>query len=327
MRKLSTIVVLCLMLCLSARAETSRVILYTAYEQQGWGDRVQAVFIDEDGGVWEVSGFAANMRWPSSPEAQAKYLSEEASAEPMGALIHDDLFALESLIAAVEDQGRGQRPGLYCDFGTSCSYAVRYDAGGEPSCVLLGAYGDHAFANTDPNAQALYASLLRLSSPEASDEDIMSAVGLQPVALSDFCGYDPASLNDAELTALFMGCEGGPIPVDLSEEEAQRIRRLAQYGSVAIKANAIDVTGGYTAYRFSDRDDNTIADIALYGGLLYWSDGMYRLMEGTQDRHAEQYGISAAPFPYGHCKWWVSVCAVTLFEGSLIRREAAADRF
>ena len=147
--------------------------------------------------------------------------------------------------------------------------------------MLLGAYGDLAFANTDPNAQALYASLLRLSSSDASDEDIMNAVGLRPVALSDFCGYNPAALNDAELTALFMDCEGGPIPMDLSEEEVERIRRLAQYGSVTLKANAIDVTGGYTAYRFSDGDDNTVADIALYNGLLYWSDGMYCLKEGT----------------------------------------------
>ena len=133
MRKLSMIVVLCLMLCLPAHAETSRVILYTAYEQQGWGDRVQAVFIDEAGSVWEENGFASNMGWPPSPEAQAKYLSEMNSAAPMGALTHDDLFALESLIAAVEDQGRSLRPGLYSDFGTSRSYAVRYDASGEPS--------------------------------------------------------------------------------------------------------------------------------------------------------------------------------------------------
>ena len=69
MRKLSMIVVLCLMLCLPAHAETSRVILYTAHEQQGWGDQVRAVFIDEAGSVWEVTGSTANMRWPLDPEA------------------------------------------------------------------------------------------------------------------------------------------------------------------------------------------------------------------------------------------------------------------
>ena len=62
MRKVSFILTLCLMLSLTAHAETPRIILFTAYEQQGWGDRVQAEFVDEDGGVWELNGYASNMR-------------------------------------------------------------------------------------------------------------------------------------------------------------------------------------------------------------------------------------------------------------------------
>ena len=198
----------------------------------------------------------------------------------MGTFSHDDVFAIKSLIASVEDQGNSLRPGLYNDYGTSRSYAVRYAPEGEMTCILLGAYGDLAFSNTDPNAQALYATLISLSSDEVSDDDIMNYIGLQPIPLSTFCGYDPAALNEAKLSATYMDCEAGPIPMELSEEENQRIRRLAQNGSVTLKANALDVTGGYTVYSFSDKEDNLIADITLYEGLLISrSDGMYHLNE------------------------------------------------
>ncbi len=271
------LMILCLLLSGTAYARESRIILYTVYEQQGWGDRVEVHYIDEDGVIRSLEGYASSMGWPYSPEEQVRYLSGTSSAKTVGEISFDDVFDLKSMIVSVEDQGRKMHAGGYNDYGTVSSFAVRYDHEDEPSCVLLGAWGDNAFTNTDPNAQGLYAALYRLLTGTEDIRQLMAYIGAQPVRLSDFLGYDPQALKTARISAVYNDCEAGPFPVELSTEDEAAIRQLALGGSVLLKANAVSVTGGYVDYIFTDENGQVIAVITLDHGLLYSRDGMYYL--------------------------------------------------
>lgn len=274
-RKASVLLALCLLLGLAARADAPRVILYSAYQQEGWGDRVEVFWVDRSGGLWTLSGSASSLKWPSDPEAQAKYLNETNAAVQTGALSSDDALALASLAWSVEDHGRQMGAGTMLDYGVSANFAVRYDGDGVPACVLLSAYGARAFSNPDDDALALNFALAKLTAQGISDEELMRALGINPVSLPEFCGYDPAALYGATLTAQYMDCEEGPIPVELDDAEEQRIRNLALNGSVVMKANALEVTGGSTDYIFRDQNGEVVAVISLYDGLLFTGDGMY----------------------------------------------------
>lgn len=277
MRKLCTLIAVCLALCPIARAEAPRPILYSAYLQQGWGDRVAISAIDEAGGLWTLSGYASSMGWPDSPAEQALYLSAADSRAPAGALGSEELTALKSLVAAVEGQGDRLSPGQTLDYGTTRIYAVRYDADGTPDCVLLYAYGDNMFANTDYNAQALTLALARAFSDGAEFDPGQLPGGFQPVALSAFCGYDPAALANAAVSAVLIDCEAGPQALEVSDGEAESLRRLAREGRVTGKANALCTTGGYVVFAFTGADGGELASFSLYHGLLVREDGMYTL--------------------------------------------------
>lgn len=103
--------------------------------------------------------------------------------------------------------------------------------------------------------------------------------GFAPVRLSDFCGYDADALEGATLTANYIDCEEGILPVTLDAAESERIRALAMHASVTNKANDFDVSGDITVYTFTNAAGETLASISLHDGLLVWTDGMYRLDE------------------------------------------------
>lgn len=276
MRKLCFIL-LCLALGLAASAETPRPILCSVYEQQGWGDRVTISFIDEDGGLWAAEGSASKLGWKGSLEDKALRMTGLDGLRRVGEVSFDDVFSIKSLIESVEDQGRSLHAGTTLDYGIVYEYAVRYDQDDAPECVLLNACGDDAFANSDANAQGLRLWLVKaFAQGEALETDqILSALGIVPTPMSEFCGYDAFAIAGAEVTATLMDCEEGPIPAEISGKEADALRQLAEHGSVIAKANATEVTGNIYAIRFADAAGNEVASFDLYHGLLVRRDGMY----------------------------------------------------
>ena len=256
--------------------ETARPILYAAYRQMGWGDRIEIACVDEKGGLWAAEGSDSSLHWPYGTEEQLSYLQERKKLTQIGLLSSDDLFTLKSLVASVMPQDGNPTPWA-CDAGTESMYAVRYGADGAAEHVLLAMTGDDYFENKDPNAQALYVYMHRLFTLTSYADMRSGAWGFQPVSLAAFCGFEGLDLKDAVVAAQYNDCESGPQALEISETEEKALRRLAAEGRVTGKANATTTTGGTVSIVFRDPEGQYLCSFELYHGLLVRSDGMYTI--------------------------------------------------
>ncbi len=252
-----------------AEAEAPRIMLFTFYEQMGWGDRVEAGCVDDAGVLWTLSGSAAEICWRYGEEYE--YLSG-AALTPAGKLEGEALFDLAGMVECVQAQEGGPSP-VAEDAGTEQSWAVRQDG----TRVLLGMSGDEMFENMDPTAQALYLRLRELFPSVTCYGEGMGPAGFQPVSLAEFCGYDPETVRGAALRCADQDCEAGSIQRELSPEEEEEIRELAVAGRVTGKENCAMVTGGTRSFSFYDEADRCVASLEFYRGLLVRPDGMYRV--------------------------------------------------
>lgn len=260
-----------------ALAERPRIILYTAYRQIGWGDAVQIGAMDEKGGLWVSTGYDSELKWPYGWEKQLEYLGASDQLEEAGKLSYEELFSLKSLISSV--QATEEKPvGWMCDAGTETSRAVRYDRKGNAEAILLGMTGDSLLENTDPNAQALYLKL-RMLFPfvRCYAGEISESWGFQPVPIAAFCRLYGIDWDSAKVSAWYTDCEAGPRERTLTEDEEKQILDIMKTAVVVGKENAADVTGGTTAFFFSDRDGNSLGSVEFYNGLLVRGDGMYQI--------------------------------------------------
>lgn len=284
MKKLLTcalILALCLGMWTAAGAEEKpeRVILYTAYVQMGWGDRIEMGCVDEEGGLWTLSAPSASqagIEWPAGPEDQLAFLTGSGLLTRTGELSRDEIFDLKSLIVGVGDMYQYAIP-VANDAGEEVSWSVDYDRDGAARPVRLGMSGDDRYENTDPDAQALYARLRTLFPGVTCYSDGMGPAGFQPVKLYEFCSFDAAALADADVKAAYMDCEAGPNELELDAEDVEAARRLALEATVTGKANGTMTTGGTVVYSYYDRAGNWLCSVELYQGLLVMNDGMYAL--------------------------------------------------
>ena len=250
-------------------------VLYTCYRQMGWGDRVEIGYVDSKGDCWLLTGSDSELKWPYRPAEQIQYLSGH-SFEKVGTLDHDDLFALKSLIYAVEPSTGSSVPAAN-DAGTERTYAVRTGKDGAPDPVLLGMSGDDMFENMDPNAHGLYLAARRLFPGVTAYGGSMGPAGFTPVSIAEFCSL--GSLTGATVKAVFNDCEAGPAEIALSRAEQKEILSLAARGTVTGKVSAVSTTGGYRTYFFY-RGGKCLGSVDLCDGLLYRNDGMYAIEAG-----------------------------------------------
>ena len=255
--------------CAEASAEP---VLITYYRQLGWGDRVEIGYVDSAGSCWLLTGSDSELKWPYRSAEQIRYLSEH-SFEMAGSLSSDDLFALKSLVYAVEPSTEPSHPAAN-DAGTERTYAVRYGRDGTPEPVLLGMSGDDMFENTDPNAQGLYLAARRLFPRVTAYGGSMGPAGFTPVKVSEFCGL--GRLAGATVKAVFNDCEAGPREIALCRAEQKEILRLAGEGLVTGKVSAVSTTGGFRTYYFY-RGGKCLGSFDICDGLLYRNDGMYSI--------------------------------------------------
>ena len=250
-------------------------ILYTYYRQMGWGDRVEIGYIDSNGDCWMLAGSDSELQWPFKPEEQIQYLSEHSFGKT-DTMKYDELFALKSLISAVEPSDEPSHP-VADDAGTERTYAVRYNKNGSSEPVLLGMSGDDMFENTDPNAQGLYLAARRQFPEVTAYGDNMGPTGFTPVNIVEFCNL--GSLKGATVKAVFNDCEAGPGAVVLSPADQNEMLKLVSEGVVTGKVSAINTTGGYRTYSFF-RGGKCLGSVDIYKGLLYRNDGMYSIEAG-----------------------------------------------
>ena len=107
--------------------------------------------------------------------------------------------------------------------------------------------------------------------PEGLDE----AFEGYPVPVWKFCRGLRDGLDTALITAAQTSCEEGPLPVEITPEEAEQIRSLAMNGMVTDKANEISVTGGTWIYTFTTPGGKHLLSVEMFEGLIVGSDGMY----------------------------------------------------
>ena len=258
--------------------ETQRIILYTCYQNVfPDGVALEAGCVDEEGNLWIYSGTIPDRDHSVPMDEYLATLIAEGTMTNAGQMSWDDLFELNSLIFSVEDQG-AETEAVFEGGGAESSYAVVY-IGDEPAQrILLGVSGDSRFENTDPNAQALYLRLRELF-PDVTNYFGGDAGprGFQTVSLVEFMGWQDIDFTRVVITGWDMDCEAGPIPFELSEENAEEIIQFILNNHVTGKANATMVTGGTTEYIISDENGNYLAALELYEGLLVRNDGMYHL--------------------------------------------------
>ena len=93
-----------------------------------------------------------------------------------------------------------------------------------------------------------------------------------------FCHGRRDGLETAVITGYTVSCEEGPIPYEMTPEEAEEIRSLAINGMVTGKANDMSVTGGTWLYSFESPEGEYLLSVEMFKGLIVSADGMYNYM-------------------------------------------------
>ena len=137
----------------------------------------------------------------------------------------------------------------------------------------LAEYGQEDFTAYNSTCTLQDGALVRVfhsSYPGGPEEDST------PVPVWKFCHGLRDGLDTAVITAYTTDCEAGPAPAEITEEEAEQIRRLAMSGAVTEKASDEMVTGGTWLYTFETPGGKHLLTIEMYKGQIVGSDGMYR---------------------------------------------------
>ena len=261
-------------MCATAFAESTQqarnIILFTEYQQMGWGEVFQFGALDADGTLW-VYGSTSRGDVPYEAEALLAWAETSDRLEAAGTVSHATLSDIISLVNTVPMQ-KVVTHSYACDAGTQTSYAIRKDRDGKVEIIVLGMAGDDTFENTDPAAQSLYRSLLSLFRSVKSYDGIanIAPAGFQTVDILSFCGYEGVDLTKYTMTAYANDCEAGA-----SETEPVMSAEDIMSMMVTRKQNSISTTGNTITYCFTDTEDNMIAVFEFYNGLLVCSDGMY----------------------------------------------------
>lgn len=111
--------------------------------------------------------------------------------------------------------------------------------------------------------------------PEETEE-------FQPMPVWKFFHGFRDGLDTAVISAYNSSCEEGPLPVEISPEEAEEIRLLAMNGTVVKKANDMSVTGGTRIYSFYTPGGVHLLSIEIFEGLAVGNDGMYEYVSETR---------------------------------------------
>ena len=138
-------------------------------------------------------------------------------------------------------------------------------------------FGEDTFNAYNTTCEFRDGQLIRVihsSYPQGPDES--ADADPQPVPVWKFCHGLRDGLDTAVITGWTTDCEEGSIPIEMTPEETEEIRRLAMNGTVTGKAGDESVTGGTWVYTFETPGGKHLLTIELYRGMIVAPDGMYR---------------------------------------------------
>ena len=185
------------------------------YQQEGWGNRSSATFLDDEGCIWRYESAAP---LPDTEEARLAFLSETDGAVPVGQMDFWRMLELCSLIESAQSWQLEPQPAGAVDFGLNTYSAVRYGTDGRAEVIPLAVSGDRTAENPEPNAYALYVALFdEIMIYETANPTWLQPMNLPREPLAAFCGLEETIFEGATLTVTFSDPQSGECEYPLDE--------------------------------------------------------------------------------------------------------------
>lgn len=248
------------------------------YQQDGWGDRSSATFLDDGGRIWR---YESAEPLPDTDEARLSFLAETDCAVFAGQMDFGRMLDLISLIESAQPWPLEPQPAGAADFGLNTYSAVRYGADGSAEVIPLAVSGDRTAENLEPNAYALYVALFN----EIMVHETEGPAWLQPMniprePLAAFCGLDETIFEGATLAVSFFDPQSGEREYALDADEMREKLNWLAGLSVTLKQNALPSAGHTCVYTLYSAQGEKLADFAFFRDLLATGDGMYAVEAG-----------------------------------------------
>ena len=256
------------------------VILYGVHRPNpstGW---VSVGCIDAAGSLWLAA--RADVPWPARDEDIREMLRTRRGMTLHGSLVDTradgtlmnsawfSRVAPDMISAIPQSEGKPRKTGI--DIGQEGVWALRKNESGEEESVLLGMSGSYAYENPSPDAQRLYLFMWRaLSSNEIFTADSIgyaaedvSPRGFQGVTVREFFGLSDGDFSSASVSAVYRDADCGPETKELTSEEVNSLRALAEYGMVIRKESVWDMPEDVLTCTYTDAQGNTLGEIRLF---------------------------------------------------------------
>ncbi len=140
----------------------------------------------------------------------------------------------------------------------------------------LDAFGQESFTAYNTTCAFRDGMLVKVTNypyPHGPEEN--GDADFRPEPVWKFCHGLRDGLDTAVITGYETDCEEGLIPIEMTAEEIENVRRIAMYGMVTGKVSEEMRTGGTWVYVFETPGGKHLLSIEMYGGMIAGSEGMY----------------------------------------------------
>lgn len=263
---------------LADETRSSRIILMCCYQQDGWGGRSSATFLDDEGCIWRYENAAP---LPDTDEARLAFLAKTASVISVGQVDFWRMLELLSLIESAQPWPLEPQPAGAVDFGLNTFSAVRYGADGSVEVIPLAVSGDRAAENPEPNAHALYVALFHeIMIHETADPAWLEPKSIPREPLAAFCGLDETLFEVASLAVSYSDPRSGEREYMPDEDETRETLDWLAGLVVTCKRSALPYAGHTCVYTLYSPQGEKLAALEFFHDLLVTGDGMYAVEPG-----------------------------------------------
>lgn len=273
------------------------VVLYGVYRPNPGTGTVAVGCVDSGGNVWLAE--QADVPWPAADEDIRDMLrirrgmkkhSNLIGDEADGTLMNGAWFSTDvpGMLAAVpQPEEKPRKTGI--DVGQEGVWGLRKNENGEEESVLLGMAGSYVYENPSPDAQRLYLFMWRLLVNDEvfnargfgyAAEDV-SPAGFRGIPVREFYGFAEGDLSRSSVRAVWEDAEDGPEEKELTPEETEELRALAERGMVIRRENAWIMPEDTLTCTFTDEQGKELGRIRLFTYTVDTDDEEEELMLRT----------------------------------------------